>query len=124
MRKLIFTFGRLFAIVYPPKLHGKLEGLLEIIVTAWKTRGIKRLGYKSKFGRNIHVVGLPYIEIGNGVYFGYNTGITAFCKDENYDKSRIVIGDNCMFGNDNHLTAVNGIRIGKNREETKGFAPQ
>lgn len=120
MRKLIFALGRLFAIVYPTNIHNKLKGLIEIFITAWKTKGIKHLGAKSKFGRNIHITGLPYIEIGDNVYIGYNTGVTAFCNDGDEGRSRIIIGDNCMFGNDNHLTAVNGIRIGKNLRTGKG----
>lgn len=45
---------------------------------------------------------------------GGGTGLTAFCQDGHPERTRIVIGNNTMFGKHNHITACNSVTIGNN----------
>lgn len=120
MRQLLKLLGILFSIVYPYKLHLKFKGGLKILYTAWIMPKFFHFGRNSKFGFKVHLVGSEHIWLGKKVFYGDGGAMTAFAIDgvpppiRIKDEPIIKIGDNCMFGDNNHLTAVNGITIGQN----------
>lgn len=117
MRHLFYIIGRIFGMLYPMvlrKVYILFGRSLEYMYTGFCSRNIKKIGYRSKFCFPIRLVGNQYIEIGNNVILGRECSLTAFCIDNKSNKTIIEIKDNCMFGGDNHITAVCGISIGKN----------
>lgn len=114
MRYFLLTIGRLISFIYPNSIHNKFVSAFDLIYTGWQFRGFKKFAVNSKLSHNMHIVGKEYIEIGQNIYIGANTILTAFCVDGDKTYTRIKIGDNCMFGNDCHITAIKGIVIGKN----------
>ncbi len=57
------------------------------------------------------VFGGEYIHIGNRTKFGRHGILTAW-KSESCFEPCIIMGDRCNFGDFNHITASNSIRIG------------
>lgn len=113
MKRIVKLLGFIISFVYSDSIHTRLCSVFEIFITGWRMRGFKRFG-NSKLGRDIHIVGKRFIEIGDDVYIGKGTGITAFCTNDKSNESRIVIGNGCVFGYYNHITAANSIVIGEN----------
>jgi acetyltransferase-like isoleucine patch superfamily enzyme len=114
MKTIIKFIGYLISFIYPDSIHLKICNLTEYFITGWRSRNFKHFGNNSKLGRNIHIVGKKYIEIGDNVYIGKDTGLTAFCLDNSLKNSRIIVGNGCVFGYSNHITAINGIIFGEN----------
>lgn len=81
MKTIIKFIGYLISFIYPDSIHLKICNLTEYFITGWRSRNFKHFGNNSKLGRNIHIVGKKYIEIGDNVYIGKDTGLTAFCLD-------------------------------------------
>ena len=112
MRTLLFFLGRFIDCIYPHILHRKLLGLLQWYYTGYMTRDFYHWGQGSKMGFNMQICGEKMINVMNNVYFGTNSALTAFCIDGDTSRIRISIGNDCMFGDDCHITAVNSIKIG------------
>lgn len=68
-------------------------------------------GFKTEFG--FTVVGAEHISIGENCLFHKQTELYAFHKiHEQSFSPQIIIGNNCDFGRNNKITAVNKITIG------------
>lgn len=113
MKEIVKFIGFVTSLIYSDKINDRLCNIIEIFITGWKIRGFKKFG-NSKLGKNIHIVGKEFIEIGDNVYIGKGTALTAFCINNHLHESRIIIGNGCVFGYYNHITAANGIIIGNN----------
>ena len=113
MRNLLFLFGSFVGRLYPDRIHLKLTNLLQWFYTGYRTRHFSHWGNGSKMGFNMRIRGENMIKVLNNVYFGSGSALTAFNVNEDVSRIRIFIGDDCMFGLDNHITSVNGITIGK-----------
>lgn len=113
MRNLLIYIGCLLSYVYPYSLHMKLKSIMAIVYTGWINKCFRHFGLKSKFGLNARICGCEFIEVGDNVYIGNNIALTAFCINGTHE-TLIKIGNNCMFGDNNHVTACSGIRIGRN----------
>ena len=120
MREILKIIGKLLAIIYPYKLHRKIKGGLEVVYTAWLSPKFYHIGKRVKFSTGIHLAGTEYISLDDDIYFGDGCAMTAFYNDNNIPpsitterKCIIKIGSGTMFGDDNHITAACGIRIGK-----------
>lgn len=120
MKQLLLFIGKVLSYVYPYSLHKRVEGGLKIIYTSWATKNFFSCGDGVKFGFHCHLVGNEHIVLGSDIFVGDGSAITAFAISNItppmrlQDEPIITIGDHCMFGNCNHITAVNGIIIGKN----------
>lgn len=71
------------------------------------------IGSNVSFEKSIEIVGTKYICIGSNVSFGKNCILTAW--EEYYDDKfspNINIGEGCHFGDYNHITCINKIKIG------------
>lgn len=120
MKKLLRIIGRILSLLYPFKFHQKLKGGIEVIYTSWITSGFSHCGDNVKFGLKVRIGGPKHIWLGDDIFYGEGGALTAFAVDGITPHMRLAkdpiikIGDHCMFGDNNHLTAVNGITIGKN----------
>lgn len=120
MRWLLKIIGKIMSLLYPYKVHQKIKGGLKILYTAWITSGFYHCGDKVKFGFKVHISGAKHICLGDDIFYGDGGALTAFAINGITPPMRLIkepiirIGDHCMFGDDNHLTAVSGIMIGKN----------
>jgi acetyltransferase-like isoleucine patch superfamily enzyme len=109
---LITKLGLIIHFVFPYKIAQKIEGLKGIVYTAWIRPNFKRLGQRSKIETGIYIVNGENIEIGTNTLIGKNSFLTAHNSEEYHDSPKIIIGDNCIFGSDLHITSVNLVRIG------------
>ena len=79
----------------------------------WNSLKFRKVGDGFWFGKDICVKGGKYIGFGNNVSFGNHCIITAW---DNYAGDmltpKIEIGNNCCFGEYNHITSTNHIVIG------------
>jgi len=81
----------------------------------WIGCELKQFGEHNTIGRNLYLAGGRYIEIGNYTFIDNNCVLTAWDKYENDSFNPcITIGNNCSFGEYNHITAINKIAIGNN----------
>lgn len=106
---IAFKLGYLGAFLFPYSIVCKFKGWLEIIYTGYISRGFKHFGRNSKIEHGLHLAGKQYISIGDNVFIGKNSALTAFNVAGNVELS---IGNRCMFGYDNHITCCNKIIIG------------
>jgi acetyltransferase-like isoleucine patch superfamily enzyme len=77
-------------------------------------RGFNSFGEKSHIRPIADMIeGKRLIRVGDNTYFGKNLQLTAWHSNEDGKaKPTIMIGQNCKFGNYNHITAINSIVIG------------
>lgn len=120
MRWLLKIIGKIMSLLYPYKVHQKIKGGIKILYTAWVTSDFYHCGDKVKFGFKVHIAGSKHIWLGDDIFYGDGGALTAFAINgitppmKLIDEPIIKIGSHCMFGDNNHLTAVNGITIGDN----------
>lgn len=112
MRLIFLLLGRFFALLYSHRFHSKANSLLQWFYTGYRTRHFYHWGKGSKMGFNMHICGESMIDVMDNVYFGGDSALTAFCVDDDKSRIRITIGNDCMFGNDCHITCANSITIG------------
>lgn len=110
MKQIFMFIGRILYYLYPVSLHYKLKSVMSLIYTGWYMKSFKSFGQKSKLERNLHLHGGKMISIGSSVIIGANASITAFSNKN--PSIKIKIGNECIFGPDCHITAINGIFIG------------
>jgi acetyltransferase-like isoleucine patch superfamily enzyme len=77
----------------------------------WSKARFAHVGNKSFLYRPYRVDGGGRITIGSATVF--QRGVWLYCKDEPDTNARIVIGDGCVFGYNNHITAVKRVEIGR-----------
>lgn len=117
MKRILFLCGAYLGIIFPNHLRKIKKMFLrafDYIYTGWCSRDLKHIGLYSKFCYPVNLVGKKNIYLADKIVIGGGTSITAFCIDSEKDKTVINIGNNCMIGNDTHITAVCGIIIGEN----------
>jgi acetyltransferase-like isoleucine patch superfamily enzyme len=109
---LITKLGLIVHVIFPYKVSQKIEGFKGVIYTAWISPNFKVFGRGSKIETGIYLVNGKNIEIGTNTLIGRNSFLTALNSDVYQHLPKIIIGDNCIFGSDLHITAVNLIKIG------------
>lgn len=106
---LIWGFHRIFSV----HIVKHICNLFVVFYNIWCSLEFNKIGKSAYFGRNFTVLGGKFISIGDCVSFGKSCVMTAW---EKYDKDifspYISIGDNCSFGEYNHITSINHIVIG------------
>ncbi len=110
---IVFHLIKLIHKLYNNQANRNLKFYKDKIFSIWIGFEIKDLGKNVIFNTPISLLGGKYITIGNNVSFRKLCIITA--HDKYYDQKfnpQITIGDNCCFGQHNHITAINEIKIG------------
>lgn len=114
-RKILYVLGRLLAKWDETRLANHLQGNRKMIKTIRVSRRFPN-AEGVFFPTNIFSLGEEYIYIGKGTHIGEYTHLTAWettCAGGKFNPN-IHIGENCCFGNWNHITATNCIKIGNN----------
>lgn len=113
--KLLFRFlGCLISYLYPPKINKFVLNCRDYFYTGWRCRKFKKFDKKSRLCCCCYIGGEKMIEVNGKVYIGSGTIMTAQVTENNKTKTLISIEDGSIIGRNNHITAVNGIFIGKN----------
>lgn len=111
MKKLLLLLGKMFS--FFSVFVGKYKVIRKIIYRGYIEKRFYSLGEASYFGSNL-VLHLPqYIKIGKRCNFGKLCVLTTWGGSEAKPKvPKLIIGDDCNFGEYNHLTAFKSIKIG------------
>lgn len=112
MRELLLKIGYLFGLLFPYNRYVGILHLLQWIYTGYRSRNFLYFGKTSKLGFSQHICGEEYIVVRENVIIGKANSLTAFPVN-NKQKIIIEIGDNCVLGQDCHITAAEGVFIGK-----------
>jgi acetyltransferase-like isoleucine patch superfamily enzyme len=86
--------------------------LSRIWFSIWQRQKFKRLGRNAYFFSPYRVDGKSAIELGISTVF--QRGAWLYCASHNNSDARISIGEGCVFGYNNHITAVGRLSIGNN----------
>lgn len=97
-------------------MDGIIIKIVNRVYSCFLRMKMKECGKKVVFHFHARTLtGLKYVSVGTGTAFGKGVIITAWdsYRGRTYSPS-IEIGMNCHFGDNNHITSCNGIRIGDN----------
>lgn len=113
IKLIVYNLIKLIYKIYNNQTNRNLKFYINKVYSIWLKYDIKKIGDNVMFDNPISLIGGKYITIGNNVVFRKLCILTAHDK---YYKQKfspsIVIGDNCCFGQHNHITAINEIKIG------------
>lgn len=114
-KKMLFVVGRLLAKWDKTWLAKRVQGNRKIIQTIRLSRKFSTINGVF-FSLNVFILGEEHISIGKGTHIGEYTHLTAWKTTYagGHFNPEIHIGENCCFGNWNHITAINSIKIGNN----------
>lgn len=113
MRKLLFGFGRMCALIFPYRKLNSFCNLMQWFYTGYRTCKFKSFGKHSKMGFAMHIVGEEHIVVEDHVFLEGNTALTTFSLNDDKDRTIISIGEGSVIGPDCHITAAEGTFIGK-----------
>lgn len=116
MKCLAEFIGHVFSLIYSPIISKSVRAFVSHMYTGYWSTKFACWGEKSIMGYKASALeGLRYIHIGNNVELDRGIRLTAW---DNYQGEKrtpeIIIGENCHIGAMSHITACNGIVIGKN----------
>lgn len=108
--------GTLFSFVFPPAFATYLHATKSRFYTGYWRRHFLLLGEGTVIAYKAEALqGLKMVKVGERVAFGRHLRLTAWNNDEGVVATpKIEIGDNCHFGERNHITASNLISVGRN----------
>lgn len=113
MRRLVnFVFGFLYKIWSLSKRDSYLM-YVDSLYSKWLSHGVSNVGRQFLAQKPITIKGGKYISIGTHTTISRYSVLTAWDsrKSQSFNPN-ITIGDNCNFGEYNHITCVNSITIG------------
>lgn len=115
LNKFLLFFLKIIHIIYPYKIMLKLQFYFNRIYSLWIRNEFINIGTDVLFQHPVTLLGTKFITIGSNVQFGKLCILAAHSKYYNQILSPcITIGDNCNFGEYNHITCINSITIGNN----------
>lgn len=99
--------------IYPYRLSSRLHEIRDLLYTLWIRNFIGHVGSHTAFARKFSIVGGDFITIGEHNYFAEGCMVSAWNDYNGYKfNPQIVIGNDCHFGKNNHITCCNKIVIG------------
>lgn len=117
MRNFLFYFSRIISYLIPYTFYSRVStSILLYLYTGYVSREFKYFGKRTFVKSSFSLLKGPNnISVGNGTFFGKNMTLTAweYYKGQTFTP-QILIGNNCSFGANNHVTAINLIQIGNN----------
>ena len=113
-RILIFPIY-IFHKVYTFRTYKKIKRICSFVYSKWLSYEFRECGKNVLFDKPIELIGGDYISIGNDCYFNKNCILTAWYEYNDCKfNPNICVGNNCCFGEYNHITSVNSVCIGDN----------
>lgn len=114
-KSILKCSGRICSYIYPRGLVRIINYIITFIYTGWISRRFLLFGNNSQIVPPLELIGEKNISIGKNVIFHKYCTLTAWDKyGLDVFSPKIHIGDNCSFGEYNHITAINSIKIGDN----------
>ena len=114
--KLLLTIGRFFSLIYPYKLHQKIQSKKDVLYTLWIRNFIGHVGENSTICKpcSLQGGGQKNVSIGNHTIIQSNSILGCWVKygEQEFPNASITIGNECSIGEYNHITACNKITIG------------
>lgn len=115
MKQLLLSTIRLIGKIYPYSLSVSLRYYRNLVYTAWLRNELGEIGDSSIIEKPFQVMGGGHrkIQIGRNTCIQSHSVLGCWVRHngEEYSPS-ITIGDNCSFGEYNHITAIKKITIG------------
>ena len=113
MRTILTYLFSILYICFPYRAYKFWRSRMNILRSLWLRNAFKKCPTNAYLGRIGHVEHPECVTLGPGVSFGDNFYIYVN-KHKGNPTPEILIGDNCWFGADNHITANLRIEIGDN----------
>lgn len=99
--------------LYPYSLSLHIVSIRNVIYTMWIRNFIGYVGSHTVFAKKFTIVGGDYVTIGEKNYFAEGCMVSAWDQYNGYGYNpQIVIGNDCHFGKNNHITCCNKVIIG------------
>lgn len=114
LKYIVLALGRMSSFLWPLSVGVRFRQVLNAFYTGYLSRSFRCVGKGTRIAyRASALVGLKYIEVGENTYFGKNLTLTAWLRPESQGREpSIVIGNECHFGDDVHITGFRQIVIG------------
>lgn len=113
IKNILYYVVYAFHLIFDYKMIRRLLHYIDLLYSFWIRLEFKGKATSAFFCQFITLRGCQYITIGSNVVFGKNTVLTAWDCYQGLDYTPdITIGENCSFGEYNHITAINRIQIG------------
>lgn len=114
---IIYYFAYSISYIFPYQFISKItRHVITTLYTGYVSRFFKKFGKGSIVQPTFSLLlGAEYIEFGNNCNIAKNIQLTAWDSYMGQTfKPEIIIGNNCLIGEDAHITAINSIHIGNN----------
>lgn len=116
MKKFFSIIFRFFSLLYPYKLHQKLQSKRDALYTLWIRNFLGHVGEHSRICRpcSLEGGGQKNIAIGDYTTIQGTSILGCWTKygGQEFPNASISIGNHCSIGEYNHITACNKISIG------------
>lgn len=115
MKQLLLLIIRGIGIIYPYSLSARFRGYRNLIYTTWLKNELGEIGNSSIIEKPCQILGegRRKIRIGQHTYIQSYSVLECRVRVNGVEYTpSITIGDNCSFGEYNHITAINNITIG------------
>jgi acetyltransferase-like isoleucine patch superfamily enzyme len=114
--KLLPPLFRFFSFLYPYKLHQKLQSARKVFYTLWIRNFIGHVGEHSRICNpcSLQGGGQKNVSIGDYTEIQSHTILGCWVRfgQQEFPNASITIGNHCVIGEYNHITACNKITIG------------
>lgn len=111
MRKILTYIFQFLYFFYPFKVYSFVRSRINILRSLWLRNAFKTCPNDVYLGKIGHIENPECISLGRGVSFGDHFYLYAY-KESGKKAPEIIIGNDCCFGADNHITAANKVMIG------------
>lgn len=114
LKNILSYLGLITSYIWPLSVSIRFQQILNGLYTGYLRRGFHHLGRETYFTyKSSAIEGQKCITIGDNTFFGKGLRLTANVRPQYQKKEpQIVIGNDCNFGERNHITAFNDIIIG------------
>lgn len=111
--KMFFFLGRIVCCIFPCMINDFYRRIGHIVRTGYYKSLFFQLYSDCRIMNHPFISGAKMIKVDHHVVIGRYCTITAALSNKYISQIKIHIGENCMFGDFNHITAVNNIIFGK-----------
>ncbi len=111
--RILSFCGFLFSYIFDFKDKRQIHHCINVLYTSWLSRYFLHIGRNVRIENSIELSGAKYISIGDGVFIGKNTILSA--HDSYLSQEfipRIEIGNDVNIGKDSNISCIGLIKIG------------
>ncbi len=114
LKKLLYSCGLIISYLWPLSWGIRFHQITNFIYSGYLRRHFMRFGENSCIEyKSCALLGLEHIVVGDNTSFARRLRLTAWPQPEHPNGRHLIkIGNDCNFGEGNHITASNSISIG------------